>query len=59
MKGGDNMAKTKKPAFGGVSIAFKGCQDTVESVMGSTPISPAEMTKKLWAYVKEHKLQKK
>ncbi|HMB36415.1 MAG TPA: hypothetical protein VKV41_20390 [Methylomirabilota bacterium] len=46
----------KKKAFGGYSINFKGCKDTMESVMGSAPIGPSEMTKKIWGYVKRKKL---
>ena len=53
------MAKGTKKAFGGYSINFKGCSDTVESVFGSTAIGPSEMTKKIWAYVKRKKLAKK
>ena len=49
------MAK-KKLAFGGYAINFKGCDDTLESVMGSKPIGPSEMTKKIWAYVKKKKI---
>lgn len=49
----------KKVPFGGYSINFKGCTDTVESVFGSKPVSPSDMTKKLWAYVKKHRLGKK
>jgi hypothetical protein len=49
----------KKVAFGGYSINFKGCTDTVESVFGSKPVSPSDMTKKIWAYVKKHRLAKK
>ena len=49
------MAKGKK-AFGGYSISFKGCKDSVESIFGSSPIGPSDMTKKLWAYVKRRKL---
>ena len=45
-----------KKAFGGYSINFKGRKDTVEDVFGSKPIAPSEMTKKIWAYVKKHKL---
>ena len=45
----------KKP-FGGYSINFKGCDDSVEKVFGSAPVSPSEMTKKIWAYVKKNKL---
>ena len=52
------MAKGKK-AFGGYASHFKGCSDTLEHVMGSTPIGPSEMTKKIWAYVKRKKLAKK
>lgn len=50
---------TKKAAFGGYSINFKGCTDTMEAVFGNKPVSPSDMTKKLWAYVKKHKLAKK
>jgi hypothetical protein len=49
-------AKGGKKAFGGYSISFKGASDSVESVFGDSPIGPAEMTKKLWAYVKRKKL---
>ncbi|MBN1940941.1 MAG: hypothetical protein JW772_02045 [Candidatus Diapherotrites archaeon] len=42
----------KKP-FGGYSVCFKGCSDSMESVFGTGKIAPSEMTKKLWAYVKK------
>lgn len=45
-----------KKAFGGYQINFKGRKETVEDVFGSHPIAPSEMTKKIWAYVKKHKL---
>ncbi|MBI4210250.1 MAG: hypothetical protein HY544_01955 [Candidatus Diapherotrites archaeon] len=48
-----------KPAFGGYSICFKGCSDSLESVFGSGKIAPSEMTKKLWAYVKGKNLSSK
>ena len=48
-----------KKAFGGYSISFKGCKDSLESIMGSTPIGPSDMTKKIWSYVKRKKLGKK
>jgi len=51
--------RKKKLAFGGYSINFKGCKDTVESVMGSAPIGPSVMTKKIWGYVKRKRLAKK
>ncbi len=49
----------KKKAFGGYTISFKGCKDTVESVFGSAPVAPSQMTKKLWEYVKKNNLSKK
>ncbi len=48
-----------KPAFGGYKISFKGCEDSLEKVFGSSPIAPSEMTKKIWTYVKGHKLSNK
>ncbi len=50
------MAKGKRLAFGGYSISFKGCNDSLSSVFGDKPIGPSEMTKKLWAYVKRKRL---
>ena len=50
------MAKDKKAAFGGYSINFDGCNDTLTAVFGDKPIPPSEMTKKLWVYVKRKKL---
>jgi hypothetical protein len=52
------MAK-KKAAFGGYSINFKGCKDSVEAVFGSKPIGPSEMTKKIWAYIKRKRLARR
>jgi hypothetical protein len=51
--------RKKKVAFGGYSINFKGCKDSLEEVMGAKPIGPSEMTKKIWAYVKRKRLAKK
>jgi len=45
-----------KKKFGGYSISFKGRKETMESVFGSGSIAPSEMTKKIWTYVKKHKL---
>ncbi len=46
----------KKPQFGGYAVNFAGKGETLEQVFGKKPISPAEMTKVLWAYVKKNKL---
>jgi len=49
----------KKVAFGGYAVSFKGCTDTLESLFGSAPIPPSGMTKRLWDYVKRHRLATK
>ena len=48
----------RKP-FGGMTVSFAGREDSMESVFGSKPIPPSEMTKKLWAYVKGKRLMSK
>ena len=47
--------KTKKP-FGGYAISFNGRKETLEQVFGKTNITPSEMTKKLWKFIKNKKL---
>ena len=37
-------------------MKFSGRVELLESVMGGKPIGPAEMTKKLWAFIKKHRL---
>jgi hypothetical protein len=46
----------KKKPFGGYSINFNGCTETMEEVFGKKDIAPSEMTKKIWAYVKDNKI---
>jgi hypothetical protein len=53
------MAKAKKLPFGGYSINFKGRKETVEQVMGSAPIPPSQMAKRLWDFVKANDLASK
>jgi len=48
-----------KKAFGGYQISFKGRKETAEDIFGSQPIAPSQMTKKLWEFVKKHKLSTK
>jgi len=48
----------KKAPFGGYTISFSGRSETVEQVFGKGAITPSEMTKKLWAYVKRYRLAK-
>jgi len=49
-------AAGKKKPFGGYSINFKGCEETLEEVFGSKDITPSEMTKAIWVYVKKKKI---
>jgi SWIB/MDM2 domain len=48
-----------KTNFGGYAIKFGGRAESLESVMGGKPIGPAEMTKRLWTYIKKHRLASK
>lgn len=49
---------TKKP-FGGYAISFKGRSETLEEVFGKKQITPSEMTKVLWSFVKKKRLASK
>ena len=55
-KTASSESKSKKPAFGGYAINFAGRKETLEQVFGKKPIPPSEMTKKIWAFVKENSL---
>jgi len=57
-KGKKKKASKKKP-FGGYTIKFAGCSDSLEKVFGSKPVTPSDMTKKIWGYVKRKRLAKK
>ena len=48
-----------KLPFGGMTVSFKGRDETLEQVFGSKAIAPSEMTKKIWAFVKSKKLLSK
>jgi len=61
---GEAMAKAKakpktKVPFGGYEVCFKGQTETLEELFGSAPMPPSQMTKKLWEFVKRHKLATK
>jgi hypothetical protein len=53
------MATATKKPFGGYSINFKGRSETLEEVFGRKEISPSEMTKTLWSFVKKKRLASK
>lgn len=49
----------RKP-FGGYSISFKSVADaTLGEVFGTGNVTPSEMTKKLWAFIKRKGLSSK
>ena len=48
-----------KKAFGGYTVNFKNCEHSLEQIFGTKPIAPSQMTKKLWAYVKKNRLNKR
>ena len=50
--------KTKK-AFGGYSISFKNRHESLELVFGKPNITPSEMTKRLWKFIKKKRLGQK
>lgn len=58
-KKGTKKRKGNKKAFGGYTINFSGADHTLEQVFGRGPIAPSQMTKKLWAYVKRNRLNKR
>lgn len=49
-------SKSSKKPFGGYAISFSGRQETVEEVFGKGAITPSEMTKKIWKFVKAKRL---
>ena len=51
-----SKSKGKKKPFGGYAISFSGRSETVEDVFGKGEITPSEMTKRIWKFVKAKKL---
>ena len=46
----------KKKAFGGYQIKP---DEALAKIIGKKPVSPAQMTKKIWQYIKKKRLAKK
>ena len=46
----------KRKPFGGYNISFANCPETMEQVFGKKALSPSQMTKKIWVFIKKHKL---
>ena len=51
--------KSKGKPFGGYAIKFSGRQETLEQVFGKKPVTPSEMTKKIWTFIKSKHLANK
>jgi hypothetical protein len=51
-----SKSRGKKKPFGGYAISFSGRKETVEEVFGKGSITPSEMTKKIWKFVKSKRL---
>ena len=54
-----SSTKSKKKPFGGYAIKFAGRKETLEQVFGKTPVTPSEMTKKIWTFIKLHNIASK
>jgi 2-iminobutanoate/2-iminopropanoate deaminase len=46
----------RRQEFAGYMIDFKGCTESLEQLFGTRDLSPSEMIRKLWAYIKRKKL---
>lgn len=55
-KSTSRKTKGKKKPFGGYALSFSGRTETVEQVFGGGNVTPSEMTKKLWKFIKAKKL---
>jgi len=54
-----SKSKSKKKPFGGYSISFSGRTETLEQVFGRGSVTPSEMTKKIWKFIKAKRLASK
>ncbi len=51
-----SKSKGKKKPFGGYAISFSGRTETLEDVFGNGAVTPSEMTKKIWKFIKAKRL---
>jgi len=51
-----SKSKGNKKPFGGYAISFSGRTETVEEVFGKNFVTPSEMTKKIWKFIKAKRL---
>jgi len=48
--------KKKVKPFGGYVVSFENRYEELEDVFGNEPLTPAQMTKKLWKFIRRNKL---
>lgn len=54
-----SKSKGKKKPFGGYAISFSGREETMEEVFGKGKVTPSEMTKMIWKFIKAKRLASK
>jgi len=54
-----SKSRSKKKPFGGYAISFSGRTETLEQVFGGGKVTPSEMTKKIWKFIKAKRLSSK
>ena len=54
-----SKSKGKKKPFGGYAISFSGREETLGDVFGKGKVTPSEMTKKIWKFIKAKRLASK
>jgi len=54
-----SKSKSKRKPFGGYAIQFAGRTETLEQIFGAKPVTPSEMTKKIWVFIKSRRLANK
>jgi len=54
-----SKSSSKKKPFGGYSISFSGRTESLEEVFGRGNVTPSEMTKKIWKFIKAKRLASK
>ncbi len=54
-----SKSKSKRKPFGGYAIQFAGRTETLEQIFGTKPVTPSEMTKKIWVFIKSRRLANK
>jgi len=54
-----SKSKGKKKPFGGYAISFAGREETMEDVFGKAKVTPSEMTKMIWKFIKAKRLASK